>query len=39
MNVRPVRDARVGVEDLGDIRVVHHGERLALVVETGQRRR
>jgi hypothetical protein len=27
-----------GVEDLGDVRVVHYGERLALVVKTGQRR-
>ena len=28
-------DGRAGIEDRGDIRVVHHGERLALVVEAG----
>ena len=27
---------RAGVEDLGDVRVVHHRQRLALVVEAGQ---
>jgi len=26
---------RSGVEDLGDVRMVHHRQRLALVVETG----
>ena len=34
--VRAPFRGRAGIEDLGDVRVIHHGERLTLVVEAGQ---
>ena len=34
--VRAPFGGRAGVEDLGDVRVVHHRQRLALVVEAGE---
>ena len=34
--VRPPGGAGAGVEDLGDVRVVHHRERLAFLVEAGE---
>ena len=37
--VRPAVVGRAGVEDLGDVRVVHQGQRLPLGLEAGEHRR